>query len=392
MPLVDHMPINGFVRLYKPQRYIVLGAAITCFLTVSVLCALMAKAQSGGIPVDENGNLQYPSERVLQAAPLPPKRPASLSGSQEGQPVAAQPVNNEAPAVQEPQSYQGNFGTVFKPLDSKGFVPFSAPKSVPLRPKMEAKPASEKPESQPEQPVATTPPVEDTPEQSDNSAAQQLVNVPLPPPAPPNRDVLAEGVQNAAGNNDQPQTVGAAPGVAAVPPPADLPAASKLSDQQILDRANRFFNTLNTMQADFVQIGGDGKRMKGVLYLERPGRVRFSYNPPSAMEIISDGKNVAIKDGKLNTSDVYSINQTPLKFLLRDPINLGKDLKLVEIDRDPTSTQITLEDSTTIGGRAQIVLYFDTAVQNLSRWQIHDAQGFVTTVILSNIDRTRRGR
>jgi outer membrane lipoprotein-sorting protein len=85
---------------------------------------------------------------------------------------------------------------------------------------------------------------------------------------------------------------------------------------------------MTTLVAEFTQIGADGRRLGGTLYLQRPGRLRFDYDAPATMQVIADGSNVAVRDRKLATQDLYFIAQTPLKFLLRERVNLGEEVKV----------------------------------------------------------------
>jgi Outer membrane lipoprotein carrier protein LolA len=114
-----------------------------------------------------------------------------------------------------------------------------------------------------------------------------------------------------------------------VKPPKDRPTdAPKLSDAEIIAKANDFLNTTRFMSADFVQIGPDGRRSEGLLVLLRPGRMLFRYKPPQKMEIVADGRSLEVRDQKLATQDLYLIGQTPLKFLLSDHIDLANDTKV----------------------------------------------------------------
>jgi outer membrane lipoprotein-sorting protein len=171
---------------------------------------------------------------------------------------------------------------------------------------------------------------------------------------------------------------------------APNPAAEPLSDKAVIERANAYFNGINGLVGDFVQIGGDGRRLGGKIYLAKPGRLRFEYDAPSTLEVIADGQSVAVRDRKLATQDLYPIGQTPLKFLVRERIDLARDTKVVGVSADQEEVRLALQDSSTLGGTSKITLTFDPAVQTLTRWQIVDPQGFSTTVQLSNLDKSRR--
>jgi outer membrane lipoprotein-sorting protein len=166
--------------------------------------------------------------------------------------------------------------------------------------------------------------------------------------------------------------------------------AAPLSESQVVERANTYFNAISSLMGDFVQIGGDGRRLTGKIYLQRPGKIRFEYDAPATLEVIADGSSVAVRDKKLATQDLYSIGQTPLKFLLRERIDLGRDLKIMEVANENDGVRLSLEDKSTLGGTSKITLYFDKDVKDLARWRIIDPQGFQTTVSLANLERNKR--
>lgn len=180
----------------------------------------------------------------------------------------------------------------------------------------------------------------------------------------------------------------AAAKVAAVGAPAAVVAA-EADDATVIAQANAYFNGMTTLTGTFVQIGPDGRRIGGKLTLAKPGRLRFDYDQPSPLEIVADGTSVAVKDRKLGTQDLYFISQTPLKFLLREKIDLAKDLTVNDVSNDPGGVRIALEDRSTLGGTSRIQLFFDAEVKTLSQWRITDPQGYQTTVQLSNLQKGR---
>lgn len=166
--------------------------------------------------------------------------------------------------------------------------------------------------------------------------------------------------------------------------------AGPLTDRQIVERANAYFNSISSLVGDFTQVGADGRRLTGTLYLQRPGKLRFEYDSPATIDVIADGSAVAVRDRKLATQDIYPIGQTPLKFLVRERIDLSRDLRVMDVAAAADGATLTLEDKTTLGGTSRITLSFDKDVEKLTRWRILDPQGFTTTVSLANLDRNRR--
>jgi len=168
--------------------------------------------------------------------------------------------------------------------------------------------------------------------------------------------------------------------------PADADKTAELSADDIIDKANAYLDDARVMTADFVQIGPDGQRTEGELYVMRPGRLLFRYHPPSQLEIVADGRSVAIRDQKLGTQDLYFIQQTPLKFLLADHIDLRRDVTIKRVGIDENAATIEIEDKQTFGGKSEITLIFDPQTFALKQWTVIDPQGFQTVVTLFDLD------
>lgn len=170
------------------------------------------------------------------------------------------------------------------------------------------------------------------------------------------------------------------------------PAAGQSTLQQkvepppSLDRINAYFNAMRGMQANFIHIAPDGRKFDGVLYLLRPGRMRFEYAPPATLEIVADGRTVRIMDRKLKTWDDYFIGQTPLKFLLQPKIDIAKDTKVIDLKRFGPEIILTIEDKSTLGGTSRIRVIFDGETYALKEWIVTDPQGSDTRVALSDLN------
>ena len=101
------------------------------------------------------------------------------------------------------------------------------------------------------------------------------------------------------------------------------PAASTANQRALIDRVSLYLSTIQTLVGDFVQVGPDGTRTEGQLYLQKPGKIRFEYKPPSVIEVVADGSSVVVRDRKLATQDLYPLSQTPLRYLLAERIDLS---------------------------------------------------------------------
>lgn len=190
--------------------------------------------------------------------------------------------------------------------------------------------------------------------------------------------------------NSKPVKPVAAPAKPTAPPDKPATPFVPMDPLVAIAKANAYFNAATSMTGDFVQIGPDGKRSEGKIFVQRPGKLRFEYAPPATLEIVADGLSVAVHDRKTATKDIYFISQTPLKFLLKDQVDLARDVKIIDVKSEPTAVTILVEDKATFGGTSQIKLVFDPDKFTLKQWQVTDPQGYETLVSLFNIDLTKK--
>jgi outer membrane lipoprotein-sorting protein len=169
---------------------------------------------------------------------------------------------------------------------------------------------------------------------------------------------------------------------------ARIAAAGNLDGNQraLVERVSTYLTGLNTLVGNFVQVGPDGSRTEGQFYLQKPGRVRFEYNPPSPLLLVADGSSVAIRDRKLGTQDLLQLSQTPLRFLVADRIDLMKDTTVIGASADDTFATIVIEERQVLGGTHRLMLMFGARDFQLRQWTITDPQGYDTTVALYNLD------
>lgn len=200
----------------------------------------------------------------------------------------------------------------------------------------------------------------------------------LPPPRPPalgipSSPAIAAPVQEIAQARSLP-----AERKGAIPAPASI--------EDAVDLVNAYLNRTATLRADFAQVAGDGKRASGKVAIQRPGRMRFEYAAPATLEIVADGRSVAVRDRRLATQDLYSIGQTPLKFLVKENIDLARDAKVTGAASENGLLSLRLEDRATLGGTSKITIEFDLAAGELRGWRVVDPQGYLTVVTLRNVD------
>jgi outer membrane lipoprotein-sorting protein len=204
--------------------------------------------------------------------------------------------------------------------------------------------------------------------------------IPLPPPAPKNRS--SQPAQPAA---VRPPVSVRNEAVRPVPYRPELEVYDG-SQRALVDRISQYLSSIQVLSGDFVQIGPDGSRTIGKFYIQKPGRVRFDYEPPSPIDVIADGSSVAVRDRRLATQDLYPLSQTPLRFLLADQLDLTRDTNLVAVGSDKTFITVIIEERHLLIGTSRLMMMFGAKDMQLKQWTVTDPQGYDTTVAIFNVD------
>jgi len=162
-----------------------------------------------------------------------------------------------------------------------------------------------------------------------------------------------------------------------------------LNEQQLaaLAKVTAYFNALQNMKGQFTQINPDAKRLRGQLYVKKPGRFRFDYSRPSLQVVISDGKYLAIQDLDLKTDDRYELDRTPFRLLLKEQVDILRDAQVHTVDATAEGITVTMQDKSPDAPGKITLVFVTTPELELKEWITTDAQNLQTRVELSNIDR-----
>lgn len=158
----------------------------------------------------------------------------------------------------------------------------------------------------------------------------------------------------------------------------------------LASKVSAYLSSLQNVSGNFVQVGPDGSRTTGDFYIQKPGKVRFEYDAPSTIALVSDGSTVVVRDRRLATQDNYPLSQTPLRYLLSDRIDLMRDTNLVGVSADDMFITVTIEEKQALIGTSRLMLMIGAKDNQLKQWTVTDPQGYDTTVAVYNLDTTKK--
>ena len=167
--------------------------------------------------------------------------------------------------------------------------------------------------------------------------------------------------------------------------PTNLFAASGLApdDQDRVDRAVAYLQGIATAKGRFSQTDWRGSVAEGSVYISRPGRARFEYDPPYGLLMVSDGKTVTVTDSRLHTVQKHPLSSTPLGLFLASEVHLDGSVRVLGVGRSVGGFTITAADSRN-QGQGQITLGFAENPLRLTGWALTDPQRRTTRVDLTS--------
>jgi len=168
------------------------------------------------------------------------------------------------------------------------------------------------------------------------------------------------------------------------PTGANAKDAFGLNPAQItqVKKAQNALNKITTLEAKFIQATSRGSFARGKLWLSVPGQMRFDYDPPVEVLIVSDGQTVLFKDEELDQLSYTTFDSTPASMLLGGAVDFfGPKIMLTDFEHNNETINITVvrEDDPAEGS---LTMVFETKSMALKKWMVIDAQGIATTVSL----------
>jgi outer membrane lipoprotein-sorting protein len=177
-------------------------------------------------------------------------------------------------------------------------------------------------------------------------------------------------------------------GISAHAAPVKLPysvEAYDLShkDKGTLARVETYLSDIHTISSEFVQSAPSGDISTGSFYLERPGKLRMEYKPPTPVLMVTSGSDIVYYDKELDQISRISLDSTLVGFLARDEVKFDDSVRITNIERGEGSIRISLIQSKKPKD-GMLTLEFADSPLELRNMSVTDSSGQVTTVALNN--------
>lgn len=146
-----------------------------------------------------------------------------------------------------------------------------------------------------------------------------------------------------------------------------------------------YINSIRTLEARFVQSNPNGSILQGTLYVRRPGRMRFQYDPPSQLKIVADGTQVTMWDPATHDFGQWPIGWTAASFLVKEPLKLSGDLTVQSLNRNADGLIEATIVQTRKPQEGKVIVRFAENPMTLRGWSIVDNRGNKVDVALTQV-------
>jgi outer membrane lipoprotein-sorting protein len=153
--------------------------------------------------------------------------------------------------------------------------------------------------------------------------------------------------------------------------------------QATIDRVQEYLSGLSTIVSDFTQVAPDGTLTSGKFYLKRPGKMRWQYNPPTPILMVSNGSELVYYDYELEQVSHIPLDSTLIGFLAQNPIRFDTTVGIEEFSEKAGVIRVTLAQRSKPGD-GQLTLELSDNPLLIRNMVVRDATGQTTTVSLNN--------
>jgi outer membrane lipoprotein-sorting protein len=151
-----------------------------------------------------------------------------------------------------------------------------------------------------------------------------------------------------------------------------------------LNRVAQYLDGIHTMTASFRQAVNDGSTATGHVWVQRPGKMRFQYDPPHPLLMYSDAFYVYYWDPELKQTSRVALKSTPAWFLLRQPITFSDDVMVTRFEHTGNTIRVTVVQ-TANPSEGSLTMDFTENPLVLRQWTVIDQRGRAKTVTLNDL-------
>ena len=158
---------------------------------------------------------------------------------------------------------------------------------------------------------------------------------------------------------------------------------SSFNSDTKINEISKFLSGITSLSAEFIQVDSNGNSETGMIFMQKPGKLRVEYTQPNPNLIISDNRKLVHINKKIPYINVYKMSDLPIKMLVSKKF-LINDYKIIDYQNQNKIVEIELKEKES-QKLESIRLIFEEKPLNLKKWIIKDGTGTQTVIFLKNL-------
>jgi outer membrane lipoprotein-sorting protein len=154
-------------------------------------------------------------------------------------------------------------------------------------------------------------------------------------------------------------------------------------DRETLGRVEAYLSSIHSISTDFIQAAPNGTITTGKFYLQRPGKLRMQYNPPTPVLMVTSGSDIVYYDKELDQISRIGLDSTLVGFLARDSVAFDSSVEITRVEYGDKSLRVSLIQ-TKKPRDGMLTLEFSDNPLTFRNMNVTDSSGQVTTVSFTN--------
>ena len=166
----------------------------------------------------------------------------------------------------------------------------------------------------------------------------------------------------------------------------NLAMTQTTDNENLIEKTSEYLNNIDTLTSKFIQIDQYGNSLTGILFIEKPGKMRIEYDEPEQILIVVDGYYLIYVDKEIDQATYIDIDDTPAKYLLDPNWSFGSDeVEIYHTIADGDLISIFARPSDK-NSKEKIKFVFKDNPLELRQWEILDQKKTSITVTLYEVE------
>lgn len=155
---------------------------------------------------------------------------------------------------------------------------------------------------------------------------------------------------------------------------------SHAGEDEDIALVEQYLTSLKSLVASFQQVESDGRTATGKFFLKRPGKMRWQYDPPAPILLVSNGTTITYYDADMDQVNYIPVDESLASFIAEPTIKLDSEsTKLTDFEHKEGLIRATIVRREDPDAGSLTLVFHDNPIA-IHQMKVRDASGKKNTV------------